>query len=415
MAGMKLLYCMLRDLYIVLLVIFLIEQIPGTDLLHDVTRKGVVVATICIIVVKVVQPFFESSGPGQRPKTCRRVEKRTEGGKTAYLEWASSEMQGWRPAMEDATCIRASLPVPLLNKALFAVFDGHGGAKVSHIVSQEFPQVLGACAASIIEQEREEAGNSTSQGKDAGTSAKLDEKALHLTMLTMDALLRKGHRGFNSSFKGAGPLEVAGTMEASDKRSMDFKLMGSTAIIVLIDHGSETPAHGRPRRITVANCGDSRAVLCRGGKAIELSEDHKPELPREEERIKKAGGHVALAGPCHRVDGWGLNLSRALGDFHYKANDSLPPEEQKVIAVPEICTLELSEADEFLVLACDGVFELNTSQNCIDIVRKELQKPGGTPEKAAEYLLDRSCSENLMQTRGRGGDNCSAIVLRLRR
>lgn len=124
---------------------------------------------------------------------------------------------------------------------------------------------------------------------------------------------------------------------------------------------------------------------------------------------------MALAGPCHRVDGWGLNLSRALGDFHYKANDSLPPEEQKVIAVPEICTLELSEADEFLVLACDGVFELNTSQNCIDIVRKELQKPGGTPEKAAEYLLDRSCSENLMQTRGRGGDNCSAIVLRLRR
>lgn len=233
-------------------------------------------------------------------------------------------------------------------------------------------------------------------------------------MLTLDALLRKGASAFNSKgAKGAGPLEIAREMEDNDK-GKPFNLVGSTAIIVLVECGEETPLHGRPRRLTVANCGDSRAVLCRGGKAVDLSEDHKPELPREEERIKKAGGHVALIGPCHRVDGWGLNLSRALGDFHYKANSCLPPEEQKVIAVPEICTLELTEEDEFVVLACDGVFELNTSQEVIDIVRKQLQN-GATSEKAVEHLLDCSCSENLMQTRGRGGDNCSAIVLKLKR
>lgn len=398
------LYGICRDLYIVLLVIFVIDQIPGSDLLHDVTRKAVVGATICIVAAKLAQPLFSEKGPRRGP----RRQKKTDGGKTAYLEWSSAEMQGWRPAMEDATCIVPSLPSPLENKALFAVFDGHGGAQVSEIASKEFPKVLASCAANVLaEAAKEEAPKSQSANAESCV-----ERALHLGMLTMDALLRKGPIAFD---RKAGPLQIAGALEASsEKRSNQFNLMGSTAIVVLVDCGDESPIHGKPRSITVANCGDSRAILCRGGKAVELSEDHKPELPREEERIKKAGGHVALIGPCHRVDGWGLNLSRALGDFHYKANDRLPAEQQKVIAVPEICTLDLTDDDEFLVLACDGVFELNTSQSVIDMVRKELQR-GATPEKAAEKLLDNSCSENLAKTRGRGGDNCSAIVLTIKR
>jgi len=414
------LYNVFRDLYIVLLVIFLIEQIPGSDLLHDVTRKGVMATTVCIIVFKVVSPFFESSSQG--PRRGPRRQKKTEGAKTAFMDWASSEMQGWRPAMEDAVCIVAALPAPLANKALFAVFDGHGGAQVSAIVSQEFPKVLTACATNVLEQEaREKEARGDKSDSDANSSVKADEQALHMALLTMDALLRKGTACFGNKVV-KGPLEIARELEAEDrakgpeavdKRSQPFNLMGSTAIVVLVECGNESPLNGHPRRLTVANVGDSRAILCHGGKVVELSEDHKPELPREEDRIKKAGGHVALIGPCHRVDGWDLNLSRALGDFHYKSNENLPPEEQKVIAVPEICTLELTDEDEFLVLACDGCFELHTSQNVIDIVRKELQK-GATPEKAAEKLLDDSCSESLLKTRGRGGDNCSCIVLLLK-
>lgn len=63
----------------------------------------------------------------------------------------------------------------------------------------------------------------------------------------------------------------------------------------------------------MANAGDSRSVLCRSGKAVALSEDHKPEMPKEEERIKKAGGSIMKG----RVNG-GLNLTRSLGDFDYK-------------------------------------------------------------------------------------------------
>ena len=65
----------------------------------------------------------------------------------------------------------------------------------------------------------------------------------------------------------------------------------------------------RGKELIVANAGDSRCVLCRGGQAIDMSFDHKPESPIEQERITKAGGHITIDG---RVNG-GLNLSRAIG------------------------------------------------------------------------------------------------------
>lgn len=84
---------------------------------------------------------------------------------------------------------------------------------------------------------------------------------------------------------------------------------GCTAVIALL--------HGRD--LYVANAGDSRCVVCRNGKAIEMSLDHKPEDDEECARIVKAGGRVTLDG---RVNG-GLNLSRALGDHAYKMVSSL--------------------------------------------------------------------------------------------
>jgi protein phosphatase 1G len=75
----------------------------------------------------------------------------------------------------------------------------------------------------------------------------------------------------------------------------------------------------------VANSGDSRSALCRGGKLVALSEDHKPESETEKSRIEKAGGMIMNG----RVNG-GLNLTRALGnithnsgDFEYKSSKDL--------------------------------------------------------------------------------------------
>lgn len=66
------------------------------------------------------------------------------------------------------------------------------------------------------------------------------------------------------------------------------------------------------KQLIVANAGDSRCVLSRAGKAIELSFDHKPEDECEKTRIERAGGKVTSDG---RVNG-GLNLSRAIGESY---------------------------------------------------------------------------------------------------
>lgn len=65
----------------------------------------------------------------------------------------------------------------------------------------------------------------------------------------------------------------------------------------------------RGNELHVGNAGDSRCVLCRSGKAVDMSVDHKPEDDIERNRILKAGGQVTKDG---RVNG-GLNLSRAIG------------------------------------------------------------------------------------------------------
>ena len=73
----------------------------------------------------------------------------------------------------------------------------------------------------------------------------------------------------------------------------------------------------------VGNVGDSRCIASINGKAEALSVDHKPSDQYERARIENAGGFVEF----NRVNG-NLALSRAVGDFAFKGNTSLPPEDQ---------------------------------------------------------------------------------------
>lgn len=137
---------------------------------------------------------------------------------------------------------------------------------------------------------------------------------------------------------------------------------GSTAIAVMI-----TPSH-----LVCANVGDSRAVLGRRGgegsgrseQVVELSHDHKPTLPAERARIEGAGGRVVVG----RVDG-SLAMSRALGDFELK-DLSMAQHLQKVSAEPEIVVRRREAAsDEMLVVACDGVWDVMSSEQCCACLR----------------------------------------------
>jgi protein phosphatase 1G len=81
------------------------------------------------------------------------------------------------------------------------------------------------------------------------------------------------------------------------------------------------------KMLHTANAGDSRAILCRGGKGIRLTVDHKPTLPEETKRIKAAGGVVT---PNKRVNGT-LAVSRALGDHFLKAGSQVPTVDDRFV------------------------------------------------------------------------------------
>ena len=114
------------------------------------------------------------------------------------------------------------------------------------------------------------------------------------------------------------------------------------------------------KKIYVANAGDSRAVMGKGGKAVPLSFDHKPENPTEIERIEKAGSTITEG----RVDG-NLNLTRAIGDLKYKTKEHLKPEEHPITANPDVYEYDLESDCDFIIMGCDGVWEQKTNDEMV--------------------------------------------------
>jgi serine/threonine protein phosphatase PrpC len=155
----------------------------------------------------------------------------------------------------------------------------------------------------------------------------------------------------------------------------------------------------------VANAGDSRAVLCRaGGAARDMSIDHKPTLETEKARILAAGGFVAEG----RVKG-SLALSRAIGDMEFKQAAGLPAEQQMVTALPEVQTERLVSGDEFLIIACDGIWDVMTSQQAVDFCRQRLAG-GAAPAAVCEALCDACCARDTRGS-GLGCDNMSVVLV----
>jgi len=161
------------------------------------------------------------------------------------------------------------------------------------------------------------------------------------------------------------------------------------------------------KRILAANIGDSRCIVSRAGKAMELSEDHKPEDDIELKRITKAGGFLTDDG---RVKG-GLNLSRAFGDHQYKDNSALELKDQMITAYPDIRHYDVTDEDEFILLACDGIWNVMTNQEAVDFVRDRLEKDTKISD-ILEELFDQCISPDTSGD-GSGCDNMTGIIVQL--
>ncbi|CAG7721120.1 unnamed protein product [Allacma fusca] len=258
----------------------------------------------------------------------------------------SSCMQGWRVTMEDSHTHILSLPDDQ-TAAFFGVYDGHGGPKVAQHAGNHLHKF-------IVQRQEYQEGDAV-------------------------GAIKQGFLEFDHSM-------------LKDEHMRD-ELAGTTAVTVLI----------KDNKVYCGNVGDSRAVACAGGQTLPLSTDHKPNNPEEATRIERAGGWVEY----NRVNG-NLALSRALGDFVFKRNTTMKPEEQMVIALPDVEYRDISDDWEFILLACDGIWDVVTNEEAVEFVRRRLSI-NMEPETICEELMT-NCLAPDCQMGGLGCDNMTVIL-----
>ncbi|XWS61302.1 hypothetical protein CRYUN_Cryun07bG0114400 [Craigia yunnanensis] len=132
----------------------------------------------------------------------------------------------------------------------------------------------------------------------------------------------------------------------------------------------------------VANVGDSRTIISKAGKAILISEDHKPNRSDERKRIENAGGVVMWAGTW--TVGGVLAMSRAFANRMLK---------QFVVAEPEIQDKEIDEEFQLLVLASDGLCDVVPNEDAVSLARAE--EPETSARKLTEIAFTRVSADNI--------------------
>ncbi|CAN7009710.1 unnamed protein product [Brassica rapa subsp. trilocularis] len=185
--------------------------------------------------------------------------------------------------------------------------------------------------------------------------------------------------------------------------SVDCFCSGTTAV-TLIKQGEY---------LVVGNVGDSRAVMgTRDGEnglvAVQLTVDLKPNLPAEEERIKKCRGRVfALKDEPEVCRVWlpncdspGLAMARAFGDFCLK-NFGL-------ISVPDVSFRRLTEKDEFIVLASDGIWDVLSNEEVVGIVASAPSR-----SSAARAVVESAVRAWRYKYPTSKVDDCAAVCLYL--
>ncbi|KAJ2779058.1 Protein phosphatase 2C 2, partial [Coemansia javaensis] len=236
--------------------------------------------------------------------------------------------------------------------AFFAVYDGHGGQ----------------------------------------TAAKFAGSMLHEFIVGTDEY--KSGR-FEEAIK-AGYMEADAKLRQSPEMANDSS--GCTAVCVLLT---------KDGRVFCGNAGDSRCILSSGGRAVPLSHDHKPTDNIELTRITSGGGFVEFG----RVNG-NLALSRAIGDYEFKNNRTLPAEKQIVTAMPDVTPYSPAPgADEFIVVACDGIWDCMTNEQVVQFVHAKITE-GRKLGQICEDIMTR-CLASESELGSVGCDNMTVVIVAL--
>jgi protein phosphatase 1G len=291
-------------------------------------------------------------------------------------------MQGWRKRMEDSHI--SDLDQGNAAKIhCFGVFDGHGGKEVAQYVRVHFTEEL-VNNASYKSGNLKKALVETFLKMDemvVENAGKIELKKFAQISKEEDEIISLREKGGSNQNK---QMDIFKQILGNTKDEEEIAMMtGCTASVCAIDETN--------KKIYFANAGDSRSVLCKNGVAYPMSIDHKPDLDTEKNRIYKADGWVSEG----RVKG-NLNLSRSLGDLEYKQNKRLPPEDQMITAFPDVVVEPLTSDINFIILACDGIWDCMTNQEICDFVSERLKKdPKQKLSKIVEEIMDKCLAPDI--------------------
>ncbi|GBC07502.1 hypothetical protein RclHR1_00750036 [Rhizophagus clarus] len=233
-------------------------------------------------------------------------------------------------------------------QGFFAVFDGHAGKQAAEWCGNHFHETF----QEVLQENK---------------NLPIPE-VFHLSFLRADKQLNQ------NAGKHSGCTAIAAFLrseEIAESESTNGKEPVSNGAIV---------KSKQKRVLYTANVGDARAVLSRNGLAIRLSYDHKGSDAQEAKRIVDAGGFVMN----NRVNGV-LAVTRSLGDSSMK---------EFVVGSPYTTETELTENDPFLILACDGLWDVCGDQDAVDLI-KDIKDPQMASEKLIGHALANFSTDNL--------------------
>uniref|UniRef100_A0A7S1CBR4 PPM-type phosphatase domain-containing protein n=1 Tax=Bicosoecida sp. CB-2014 TaxID=1486930 RepID=A0A7S1CBR4_9STRA len=245
----------------------------------------------------------------------------------------------FRSTMEDTWCVKDGM-CGKPEWGFFGVYDGHGGREVAEYLKDNL--------ASLVEKEMGERHTAGGAGRPA---------------VGGDAGKRSVEECLSSAFYFA---------DIKAKALYGSSAAGATACTCFVK------TSGRDKYVYTANCGDARAVLCAKGVARRLSKDHKATDDEEKKRIEELGGFVLR----NRVLGV-LAVARAFGDYSLK---------KYVPCTPYTSGVKLDATAQFLIVACDGVWDVLSDEEAVGLVREycDGSAAGAKSTRAAKYLVDQA-------------------------
>ena len=243
--------------------------------------------------------------------------------------------------MEDRCCIIRSLCGLPDDEgvAVAGVFDGHRGAAAAEYMANSLERHL----------------------EKYWTSSTGPDDLLYRALLDADREFRSLH-----------------TLHSNTNTNNNNRNAGSTAVVALLMH----------THLTVANIGDSRAMLCRNNQAVPLTRDHSADDEEERRRIQSCGGTARHVMGQWRVGEAGLAVTRSIGDEDVKGVG--------VVAEADLTTIVIRpDIDSFVILGTDGLWDQLSGQQAVDIVMNTVKQPAMCAQRLVTEAVTRGSLDNV--------------------